>query len=56
MQNSKKVPPIVLPSDKVYKLLEYTEVLVEGKKENFLIRIEKQAKKCGFHRSPGITE
>ncbi|SHJ30904.1 hypothetical protein [Propionispora hippei] len=56
MQNSKKAQPTVLPSDKVYKLLEYTEVLVEGKKENFLIRIEKQAKKSGSYRSPGITE
>lgn len=29
------------PGSKIYKLFDYKEVLVEGKKESFLITIEK---------------
>ena len=38
---TKKIKATLQPGDKIYTLFEYSEVVIKGSKESFIIRIEK---------------
>lgn len=38
---AKEIKVTIQPGDKIYTLFEYNEVVIKGKKESFIIRIEK---------------